>query len=104
MAVNETVAAVPRQADWPELMESRSGRLYQVRRHLKHAGHPLIGDVNHGRTEHNRWWREHHGLARLALHAAALAFDHPATGARVHFQAALLSDLREPLVRMGFDI
>jgi tRNA pseudouridine65 synthase len=81
----------------------RSGRLHQVRRHLKHLGHPLLGDANYGRTELNRWCRERYGLARLALHAAALAFDHPATGARVCFEAALPADLAEPLARMGFD-
>jgi tRNA pseudouridine65 synthase len=80
----------------------RSGRLHQVRRHLKHAGHPLIGDVQHGRVEHNRWCREHFGLARLALHASSLAFDHPGTGARVRYQVALPADLEEPLRRMGF--
>jgi len=82
----------------------RTGRLHQVRRHLKHAGHPLVGDVNHGRVEHNRWCRDQYGLDRLALHAAALAFDHPATGARVRFEAPLPPDLREPLARMGFRV
>lgn len=80
----------------------RSGRLHQVRRHLKHAGHPLVGDVNYGRSEHNRWCRDHYGLDRLALHAAALAFDHPVTGARACFEAPLPEDLRQPLLRMGF--
>jgi tRNA pseudouridine65 synthase len=80
----------------------RSGRLHQVRRHLKHAGHPLIGDANYGRAEHARLCRERFGLDRLALHAAALAFDHPGTGARVSFRAPLPEDLRGPLERMGF--
>jgi tRNA pseudouridine65 synthase len=80
----------------------RTGRLHQVRRHLKHAGHPLVGDVNHGRVEHNRWCKEHYGLDRLALHAAALSFDHPGSGARVRFEAALPEDLAGPLRRMGF--
>jgi tRNA pseudouridine65 synthase len=82
----------------------RSGRLHQVRRHLKHAGHPLIGDAYYGRLEHNRWCRDRYGLDRLALHATALAFDHPGTGARVRFEAPLPEDLRAPLQRMGFAI
>jgi tRNA pseudouridine65 synthase len=82
----------------------RTGRLHQVRRHLKHAGHPLVGDVNHGRVEHNRWCREHYGLERLALHAASLAFDHPGTAERVRFEAPLPEDLRGPLRRMGFGV
>ena len=81
----------------------RSGRWHQIRRHLKHLGHPLVGDVNYGRGEHNRLCRDRFGLHRLALHAFSLAFDHPATGARVTFAAPLPDDLREPLVRMRFD-
>jgi tRNA pseudouridine65 synthase len=80
----------------------RSGRLHQVRRHLKHAGHPLLGDVTYGRSEHNRLVRARFGLERLALHARALAFDHPLTGERVRFEASLPDDLRGPLGRMGF--
>jgi tRNA pseudouridine65 synthase len=80
----------------------RSGRLHQIRRHLKHVGHPLIGDANYGRSEHNRLCKERFGLARLALHAASLAFDHPESGARVRFVAPLPDDLRTPLERMGF--
>jgi tRNA pseudouridine65 synthase len=79
----------------------RSGRLHQIRRHLKHLGHPVLGDVNYGRSEHNRLCRERFGLVRLALHAASLSFDHPHTGERVHFEAPLPADLREPLERMG---
>jgi tRNA pseudouridine65 synthase len=80
----------------------RSGRRHQVRRHLKHVGHPLLGDVHYGKSEHNRLARARYGLERLALHARSLAFDHPTTGARVCFEAPLPDDLREPLRRMGF--
>jgi tRNA pseudouridine65 synthase len=80
----------------------RSGRLHQVRRHLKHAGHPLVGDVNHGRVEHNRFCHQRFGLERLALHALSLALDHPTSGARVRFEAPLPEDLLGPLRRMGF--
>jgi tRNA pseudouridine65 synthase len=80
----------------------RSGRRHQVRRHLKHLGHPIIGDVDHGRSEHNRFCRASFGLARLALHARALTFDHPASGERVTFVAPLPEDLLRPLLRMGF--
>src|SRR4051812_5188246 len=82
---------------WP-----RTGRLHQVRRHLKHLGHPGIGDAHHGRSEHHRLCRERFGLGRLALHAAELAIDHPVTGERLHLEAPLPPDLRGPLERMGF--
>jgi tRNA pseudouridine65 synthase len=71
----------------------RTGRLHQIRRHLKHIACPLIGDVKYGKGEHNRIFRSEHDLHRLALHAASLAFDHPATGARVVVEAPLPADL-----------
>ncbi len=73
---------------WP-----RTGRLHQIRRHLKHISCPLIGDVRYGKGEHNRLFREHHGLHRLALHAAGLAFAHPFGGPAVDVEVPLAADL-----------
>jgi tRNA pseudouridine65 synthase len=58
----------------------RTGRLHQIRRHLKHLSCPLIGDVRYGKGEHNRIFRTQHGLHRLALHATALSVAHPDGG------------------------
>ena len=71
----------------------RTGRLHQIRRHLKHLSCPLIGDVRYGKGEHNRIFRDQHGLHRLALHAASLTFPHPSTGALVEVTAPLAADL-----------
>jgi tRNA pseudouridine65 synthase len=79
----------------------RSGRLHQIRRHLKHIGHPVLGDANYGRGEHNRFCRDRFGLDRLALHATSLTFDHPRTGERLTLRAPLPPDLSQPLLRMG---
>ncbi|MFT3695362.1 MAG: pseudouridine synthase [Kofleriaceae bacterium] len=56
------------------LVEARphTGRLHQIRRHLKHISCPLIGDVRYGKGEHNRLWREQFHLHRLALHSISL--------------------------------
>lgn len=79
----------------------RTGRYHQIRRHLRHIGHPLIGDANYGKGALNRWYRDQYGLARLALHAAELAFVDPWTGAPVRASAAMPEDLAEPLARIG---
>ena len=50
-----------------------TGRLHQIRRHLKHISCPLIGDVRYGKGEHNRLWRERFDFHRLALHCSSLA-------------------------------
>src|SRR5262249_24959795 len=85
------------------LVEARpeTGRLHQVRRHLKHLSHPVVGDVNYGKGDVNRLFRERYGLRRLALHALALAFEHPFTGAAVAISAPLPGDLRGPFAALG---
>jgi tRNA pseudouridine65 synthase len=80
----------------------RTGRLHQIRRHLKHLGHPLVGDVNYGKGDVNRLFRERFGLHRLALHAAAIGLAHPFTGAPLTIAAPLPPDLAGPLGAMGF--
>lgn len=77
-----------------------TGRTHQIRRHLRHLGHPLIGDVNYGSGELNRHYRARYDLRRLALHACELAFDHPATGVRLALTAPLPEDLRLALARL----
>ena len=81
---------------WP-----RTGRLHQIRRHLKHISCPLIGDVRYGKGEHNRFFRSEFGLHRLALHALELSFDHPRTGERLTFRAEVPEDLAGPLRTLG---
>ena len=80
----------------------RTGRLHQVRRHLKHVSCPIIGDTNYGKGEHNRYFREHYGLHRLALHAISISFDQPETGARLQVQAPLEGSLLRTLGALGF--
>jgi tRNA pseudouridine65 synthase len=82
----------------------RTGRFHQIRRHLKHISHPIIGDVNYGRGEHNRFFRERYGLHRLALHALELTVEHPMTGERLSITAPIPADLAAPLQRVGFDL
>ena len=77
------------------LVEARplTGRLHQVRRHLKHISCPLIGDVNYGKGEHNRLFRERYGLHRLFLHATRLRLPHPVQGGQLDIVSPLPADL-----------
>jgi tRNA pseudouridine65 synthase len=70
----------------------RTGRLHQIRRHMKHISCPLIGDVRYGKGEHNRLWRERFNLHRLALHCTSLSVAHPA-GGMLSVQSALAHDM-----------
>ncbi|MFO0593403.1 MAG: pseudouridine synthase [Polyangiaceae bacterium] len=79
----------------------RTGRLHQVRRHLKHLSHPLIGDANYGKGALNRMFADAIGLRRLALHALTLRLMHPLTGEAMRFTARVPEDLAGPLARLG---
>lgn len=70
-----------------------TGRYHQIRRHLKHLNHPLVGDVRYGKGEINRFFRERFGLHRLALHAASIRFPHPASGRMLSVEAPIPDDL-----------
>jgi tRNA pseudouridine65 synthase len=78
-----------------------TGRPHQVRRHLKHLNHPIIGDVRYGKSEHNRLFRRRFGLERMALHAECISFAHPTSGARLQVSAPLPADLVSVLEQMG---
>ena len=78
-----------------------TGRGHQVRRRLRHLGNPLVGDVNYGRGEINRRYRAEYGLHRLALHAHAIAFEHPVTRAPVAVIAPMPDDMAVPLERLA---
>jgi tRNA pseudouridine65 synthase len=78
-----------------------TGRPHQVRRHLKHLSHPILGDTRYGHGEHNRACRARFALHRLALHASLLAFTHPETAERLVLRAPLPADLAGPLCAMA---
>ena len=69
-------------------VQPQTGRFRQIRRHLKHVSHHLIGDSSHGDGRHNRAFRAL-GIHRMLLHAQRLAFVHPHTGARIAIDAPL---------------
>jgi tRNA pseudouridine65 synthase len=85
------------------LVEARpkTGRLHQVRRHLKHISCPLIRDVNYGKSEHNRLFRERFGLHRIFLHAREITLPHPTTGESLTIAAPLPPELTAVLAGLN---
>ncbi len=77
-----------------------TGRLHQIRRHLKHISCPIIGDVNYGKGEHNRLFRERFGLHRMFLHAHRVVLPHPMTGARLEVCAPVPAELEGVLTSL----
>ncbi len=72
-----------------------TGRTHQIRIHLSEAGHPVCGDKVYGRDRFGPRGEDSSGAPRLALHAARLAFTHPSTQQRMHFEMRLPRDLHQ---------
>ena len=58
-------------------LSPHTGRFRQLRRHMKHIAHPIIGDTRYGKGTHNRFFRAHFGCHRLMLASVALTISHP---------------------------
>ena len=66
-----------------------TGRRHQLRRHLKHVGHPIIGDAKHGKGVHNRFFQAQYDCHRLLLACTALQLAHPYGGETISLGARL---------------
>ncbi len=65
----------------------KTGRKHQLRRHMKHIFHPIVGDTKHGRGEHNQLFREKFESHRLLLHSHRVSFIHPVTQEKLVLEA-----------------
>ncbi len=80
-----------------------TGRNRQIRRHMKHIFHPVIGDHQHGDGYHNRMLVEFAGCRRLMLHAGKISFRHPVTQQPVFLTACAGEDFCSVLRKVGLD-
>jgi 23S rRNA pseudouridine1911/1915/1917 synthase len=74
-----------------------TGRTHQIRVHMAHLGHPIVGDGVYGRARKHRLPQK---PERQMLHARKLAFTHPESGKRLSFEAPLASDMDTLLVKL----
>jgi tRNA pseudouridine65 synthase len=66
-----------------------TGRMHQIRKHLSHVFHPIIGDRTHGCNKQNKLFKEKWEMTTMLLHASNIAFKHPVNGEQVAIEAPL---------------
>lgn len=77
-----------------------TGRTHQIRIHLSEAGHPVCGDKVYAKKAGGEVFEDKSGAPRLALHATELGFEHPASGAHLHWTMPLPGDLAKFVERL----
>lgn len=79
-----------------------TGRRHQLRRHLKHLSHPIIGDTTYGKSRHNRLFTERFGSTRLLLACTVLGFPHPTSGEMTVVSAPLTGHFADVVTALGW--
>ena len=85
------------------LASPQTGRFRQIRKHFAHIHHPIIGDSQHGRGDHNRLFKQYFSSHRLLLHALELSFMHPASGEEMRITAGLDSTWEQLIDRFDWN-
>jgi tRNA pseudouridine65 synthase len=82
--------------------EPTTGRMHQLRKHLAHIFHPIIGDRTHGCNKQNKLFKEKWEMTTMLLHASKLSFMHPVTNKEVTIAAALQPKFEAAMHLMGW--
>lgn len=69
-------------------LKPKTGRKHQLRRHMAHIRHPVLGDTTHGDGKQNAFFFEHFQMRRLMLSATALTLPHPVSNVNITIQTA----------------
>ncbi len=79
-----------------------TGRMHQLRKHLSHVFHPIIGDRTHGCNKQNKLFLEQWEMTTMLLHASQLTFKHPITGEEITIKVALQPEFTRVMKIMGW--
>ena len=84
-------------------MQPKTGRKHQLRRHMAHLRHPIVGDTSHGDGKHNKLYRTEFDSHRLLLHASELRFVHPFTEQEIVMKAGIDETWQKLFARFEWD-
>lgn len=85
-------------------LKPHTGRKHQLRRHMAHLRHPIVGDTTHGDSKHNRLFQNNLDSHRLLLHASELSFIHPSTNKHVVIKASVGEKWNKLMADFGWEI
>ena len=80
-----------------------TGRMHQIRKHMKHLSHPIVGDTKYGDRRHNIVFEERFEVRRLMLFAQSLSFQHPHSGERIRIRSELPESFKTIYTHFGWD-
>jgi tRNA pseudouridine65 synthase len=80
----------------------KTGRRHQIRRHLKHIAHPIIGDATHGKGIHNRMFQQHFGIHRLLLLCQSMQLTHPMSKQPLQLETRVDDDFAKLITELGW--
>ena len=83
-------------------LSPETGRRHQLRRHLKHLAHPIIGDSTYGKGRHNRLFQEVFSCQRMLLACTRLVLRHPTSGTPLRIDATPSEDFARVLAALGW--
>jgi len=85
-------------------LSPKTGRKHQLRRHMKHIFHPIVGDTTHGDLRHTKFFRNQFNCNRLLLHASKLSFKHPILNKVISINAEFDTTFKELFEKFNWKI
>lgn len=82
----------------------QTGRMHQIRKHMAHIFHPIIGDRPHGCNKQNKLFKENWNMNTMMLHAHSLAFNHPITKSKIMIKAKISNEFSRTIRFLKFPI
>ncbi|MCF2487380.1 pseudouridine synthase [Dyadobacter sp. CY347] len=83
-------------------LKPTTGRMHQLRKHMAHIFHPIIGDRPHGCNKQNRYFKEQLGMSTMMLHATSIHFQAPQKGKEMHINANFQPDFLTVCQKLSF--
>lgn len=84
-------------------LKPKTGRKHQLRRHMSHINHPIVGDTTHGDGKHNKMIRQQYGFHGLALTCHEMTITHPTEGHRLLLKSVFDERLTKLLAAWGWE-